>query len=131
MSMQDPIADLLTRIRNAQQAHKKEVSMVHSKLKAAIAHVLKQEGYIYDYRVTEQEGNKSTLHIALKYYEGQPVIELIKRISRPGLRVYKKCDQLEKVSRYGIRVLSTSKGVMSDRQARNEKVGGEVLAEVA
>ena len=129
MSMQDPIANMLTMIRNAQQVNKPDVTMASSKLKVAIAGILKEEGFIHDFRVTE-EANKPVLNIALRYFEGKPVIEKIKRVSRPGLRVYKGYQDLDRVSGYGIRVLSTSKGVMSDSAARKLQIGGEVLCEV-
>ena len=128
MSMTDPIADMLTRIRNAQLAQKNSVAMPASKLKVAIAAVLKDEGYIDDFAVRDAEG-KSQLDIALKYYAGRPVIE---RISRPGLRVYKGSGDLPRVMNgLGIAIVSTPKGVMTDRRARATNVGGEVLCIVA
>ncbi len=131
MSMSDPIADMLTRIRNGQRAEKKAVSMDSSKLKESIASVLKEEGYIKDYRV-DVEGVKKTLVIELKYHQGQPVIDRIERVSRPGLRIYRGKEDLPRVlGGYGIAVVSTSKGVMTDRRARAEGVGGEVLCVVA
>ena len=131
MSMTDPIADMLTRIRNAQLAQKNSVAMPASKLKAAIAAVLKDEGYIDDFAVRAAEG-KSQLDIALKYYAGRPVIERIERISRPGLRVYKGSGDLPRVMNgLGIAIVSTPKGVMTDRRARATNVGGEVLCIVA
>ena len=131
MSMSDPIADMLTRIRNAQLAQKNSVAMPASKLKAAIAAVLKDEGYIDDFAVRDAEG-KSHLDIALKYYAGRPVIERIERISRPGLRVYKGSGDLPRVMNgLGIAIVSTPKGVMTDRRARATNVGGEVLCIVA
>lgn len=131
MSMSDPIADMLTRIRNGQRAEKKQVAMDSSKLKESIAKVLKEEGYIRDYRV-DVEGVKKTLVIDLKYFEGSPVIERIERVSRPGLRIYRGKEDLPRVlGGYGIAVVSTSRGVMTDRQARAEGVGGEVLCVVA
>ncbi len=131
MSMTDPVADMLTRIRNAQLAKKNSVAMPSSKLKAAIAAVLKDEGYIDDFAVRDAEG-KSQLDIALKYYAGRPVIERIERISRPGLRVYKGSDDLPRVMNgLGIAIVSTPKGVMTDRRARATNVGGEVLCIVA
>ena len=131
MSMTDPVADMLTRIRNAQLAQKNSVAMPSSKLKAAIAAVLKDEGYIDDFAVRESEG-KSQLDIALKYYAGRPVIERIERISRPGLRVYKGSSDLPRVMNgLGIAIVSTPKGVMTDRRARATNVGGEVLCIVA
>jgi small subunit ribosomal protein S8 len=131
MSMTDPIADMLTRIRNAQMAEKVAVSMPSSKLKVAIAQVLKDEGYIDDYAVRENSG-KSELDIALKYYAGRPVIERIERVSKPGLRVYRGKDSLPKVMNgLGIAIVSTPRGVMTDRGARAANTGGEVLCIVA
>lgn len=131
MSMSDPIADMLTRIRNAQMAEKPAVTLPSSKLKEAIARVLKEEGYIEDYAV-RREGGKSELDIRLKYYAGKPVIERIERVSKPGLRIYRGKDELPKVMNgLGIAIVSTPKGVMTDRQARNANVGGEVLCIVA
>lgn len=131
MSMTDPVADMLTRIRNAQLAQKNSVAMPSSKLKVAIAAVLKDEGYIDNFAVRDAEG-KSQLDIALKYYAGRPVIERIERISRPGLRVYKGSDDLPRVMNgLGIAIVSTPKGVMTDRRARATNVGGEVLCIVA
>jgi small subunit ribosomal protein S8 len=131
MSMTDPVADMLTRIRNAQLAQKTSVAMPSSKLKVAIAAVLKDEGYIDDFAVRDADG-KSQLDIALKYYAGRPVIERIERISRPGLRVYKGSSDLPRVMNgLGIAIVSTPKGVMTDRRARATNVGGEVLCIVA
>jgi small subunit ribosomal protein S8 len=131
MSMTDPIADMLVRIRNAQAAAKTVVQMPASKLKASIAQVLKDEGYIEGFAVSENEG-KPLLEISLKYYAGQPVIEKIERVSRPGLRIYKGRDDLPKVMNgLGVAIVSTSKGVMTDRKARATGVGGEVLCIVA
>jgi small subunit ribosomal protein S8 len=129
MSMQDPMADMLTRIRNAQNAKIKVVSMDSSKMKIAVAEVLKQEGYVKEYRV---EGDvKPTLSIDLKYFEGRPVIEEIKRVSRPGLRQYKGKDDIPVVKGgLGIIILSTNKGMMSDRAARSAGLGGELLCSV-
>lgn len=132
MAMSDPIADMLTRIRNAQLAEKASVSMPSSKLKVAIAAVLKDEGYVEDFAVRESEGNKATLDIALKYYAGRPVIERIERVSKPGLRIYKGCEDIPRVMNgLGVAIVSTPKGVMTDRKARASKVGGEVLCIVA
>ena len=129
MSMQDPLADMLTRIRNAQMAEKSVVSMPSSKLKVAVASVLRTEGYISGYQVTSEI--KPLLSIELKYFEGRPVIEEIKRVSRPGLRQYKSVDQLPKVrGGLGVSIVSTNKGVMTDRSARAAGVGGEVLCTV-
>lgn len=129
MSMQDPLADMLTRIRNAQMAEKTVVSMPSSKLKAAIAKVLKDEGYIADFQISSEV--KPQLSIELKYFEGKPVIEEVKRISRPGLRQYKSVEQLPKVrGGLGVSIVSTNKGVMTDRAARAAGVGGEVLCTV-
>jgi small subunit ribosomal protein S8 len=131
MSMSDPIADMLTRIRNAQQAQKGAVAMPSSKLKVAIAQVLKDEGYIDDFAV-RGEGASRELNIALKYYAGRPVIERIERVSRPGLRVYKGSDDLPRVMNgLGVAIVSTPSGVMTDRRARATNVGGEVLCIVA
>lgn len=131
MSMSDPIADMLTRIRNGQIVDKTEVVMPSSKLKVAIATVLKDEGYIDGFSVVANEG-KSELHIGLKYYEGRPVIERIERVSRPGLRIYKNHDSIPKVMNgLGIAIVSTPQGVMTDRKARAAGIGGEVLCYVA
>ena len=131
MSMSDPIADMLTRIRNAQRAEKASVVMPASKLKAAIAQVLKDEGYVEDFAVQEGDG-KPVLNINLKYYAGRPVIEKIERVSRPGLRIYKASDKLPNVMNgLGVAIVSTSKGVMTERKARASGVGGEVLCIVA
>lgn len=131
MSMNDPISDMLTRIRNAQVAQKVEVEMPSSKLKVSIAGVLKDEGYIEDFLIQPNDG-KPTLKINLKYYAGRPVIEKIERVSRPGLRIYKGNQDIPKVMNgLGIAIVSTSKGVMTDRRARADGVGGEVLCIVA
>jgi small subunit ribosomal protein S8 len=131
MSMTDPVADMLTRIRNAQMAEKLSVSMPSSKLKVAIAMVLKDEGYIDDFAVREN-GAKPELNVALKYYAGRPVIERIERVSKPGLRVYKGKDDLPRVMNgLGVAIVSTPKGVMTDRRARAGNMGGEVLCIVA
>ena len=130
MSMQDPIADMLTRIRNGQAANKVAISMPSSKLKVAIANVLADEGYIES--VKGIEGVKPELEITLKYFQGKPVVESIQRISRPGLRIYKRKDELPKVmGGLGIAVVSTSKGVMTDRAARQAGLGGEIICYVA
>jgi small subunit ribosomal protein S8 len=129
--MSDPIADMLTRIRNAQSVEKAIVAMPSSKLKVAIAQVLKDEGYIDGFAV-KAEGTKSELEIALKYYAGRPVIERIERVSRPGLRVYKGRDAIPQVQNgLGVAIVTTPKGVMTDRKARATGVGGEVLVYVA
>jgi small subunit ribosomal protein S8 len=131
MSMSDPIADMLTRIRNAQQVDKVSVAMPSSKLKIAIAQVLKDEGYIGDYQV-KVEGGKSQLEISLKYYAGRPVIERIERVSRPGLRVYKGRHSIPQVMNgLGVAIVTTPQGVMTDRKARASGIGGEVLCYVA
>lgn len=131
MSMTDPIADMLTRIRNAQTAHKSQVNMPSSKLKTAVAKTLRDEGYIQDFIVADIDG-KSSLTITLKYFRGKPVIEIIKRMSRPGLKVFRGKEELPKVrGGLGIAIVSTSKGVMSDRVARANGHGGEVLCIVA
>ncbi len=132
MSMSDPISDMLTRIRNAQLAEKASVVMPSSKLKVAIAEVLKDEGYVDGFSVIKGEGGKATLEISLKYYSGSPVIEKIQRISRPGLRIYKGSNDIPKVMNgLGIAIVSTSKGLMTDRKARANGIGGEVLCVVA
>ena len=131
MSMTDPIADMLTRIRNAQQANKTDVAMPSSKVKVSIAKVLQDEGYIAAQKVNDVDG-KPVLSIALKYFEGKPVISEINRVSRPGLRVYKAVNELPKViSGLGVAIISTSQGVMTDRKARTLGQGGEVLCEVS
>jgi small subunit ribosomal protein S8 len=131
MSMTDPIADMLVRIRNAAAVGKPTVTMPSSKIKAAIAGVLRDEGYIGEFRVTE-DGAKASLEIALKYFEGKPVIERMQRVSRSGLRQYRGKDALPKVlGGLGIAIISTSKGIMTDAQARQQGVGGEVLCFVA
>jgi small subunit ribosomal protein S8 len=134
MSMTDPIADLLTRIRNGQTAGKAEVRLASSKLKTAIVKVLKDEGYIADYRLDEENGARTLpiLIIALKYFEGRPVIDRLERVSRPGLRIYRGKDELPKVlGGMGTVIVSTPKGVMTDKQARSIGQGGEVLCIVA
>jgi small subunit ribosomal protein S8 len=131
MSMSDPIADMLTRIRNAQMVQKVSVVMPASKLKTAIAEVLKSEGYIDNFAV-KGEATKPQLEIALKYYAGKPVIEHIERVSRPGLRVYKGCHEIPNVKNgLGVAIVTTPKGVMTDRKARQAGIGGEVLCYVA
>ena len=131
MSMSDPIADMLTRIRNAQMVEKVSVSMPSSKLKVAIATVLKDEGYIDSFEVKGEKA-KPELEIALRYYAGRPVIERIERVSRPGLRVYKASNDIPQVMNgLGVTIVSTPRGVMTDRKARSENVGGEVLCYVA
>ena len=131
MSMSDPVADMLTRIRNAQLSETQSVAMPASKVKAAIAKVLKDEGYIEDFAVRENDG-KPLLEISLKYYAGKPVIATIERVSRPGLRVYKPSRDIPRVMNgLGVAIVSTSQGVMTDRRARGLGVGGEVLCIVA
>ncbi|GAA5103476.1 30S ribosomal protein S8 [Wohlfahrtiimonas larvae] len=131
MSMHDPIADMLTRIRNAQSAQKETVAMPSSTKKEAIAKVLKDEGYISGFEVTA-EGAKKTLSITLKYYQGKAVIETLDRVSRPSLRIYRSKDQLPSVlGGLGIAIISTSKGLMTDRKARAMSLGGEVICFVA
>ena len=130
MSMSDPIADMLTRIRNAQATEKASVLVPASKVKQSIAQVLKDEGYIEDFAVRSSEG-KSVIEIGLKYYAGKPVIEKLERISRPGLRIYKGRDDIPRVMNgLGVAIVSTSRGVMTDRRARETGVGGEVLCVV-
>lgn len=131
MSMTDPIADFLTRIRNGQHARKKQVAVPSSKVKEAIAAVLKEEGYISDFSILA-DGAKKTLTLTLKYFQGKPVIERIERISRPSLRVYKGKDELPKVlGGLGVAIVSTPSGVVSDRKARAAGQGGEVICVVA
>ena len=131
MSMTDPIADFLTRIRNGQASGKVEVKMPSSRIKLALAKVLKDEGYLDDYAIVP-EGAKSTLTLRLKYYQGRPVIDRLERISRPGLRVYRAKDELPKVlGGMGVAIISTSRGVMTDREARAAGHGGEVLCIVS
>jgi small subunit ribosomal protein S8 len=131
MSMTDPIADFLTRIRNGQRAGKPEVAVASSRIKLALAKVLKDEGYIDDYAVSG-EGGRPTLTMRLKYYQGRPVIDRLERVSRPGLRVYKGKDELPKIlGGMGVAIISTSNGVMSDRDARAGGHGGEVLCIVS
>lgn len=131
MSMTDPISDMLTRIRNGQKARKVSVRMPASKAKSAVARVLKEEGYIADYSTTE-DGQKAELTVELKYYEGKPVIETIKRVSKPGLRIYRGKEEMPKVlGGLGVAIVSTSAGVMSDRQAREQGIGGEVLCVIS
>ena len=130
MSMQDPIADMLTRIRNGQSAGKVAVSMPSSKQKVAIAKLLKEEGYIAGYNVSGEV--KTELEVELKYFQGKPVVELIQRVSRPGLRIYKKRGDLPKIMNgLGIAIVSTSKGVTTDRAARKAGMGGEIICYVA
>jgi len=130
MSMSDPVADMLTRIRNGQSADKANVVMPYSKYKEAIAVVLKGEGYVHDFSVSV-EGATKALQVELKYYMGKPVIEKVKRISRPGLRIYKNAEELPKViGGMGIAIISTSKGLMTDRAARQAGCGGEVICTV-
>lgn len=132
MSITDPLSDLLTRIRNGQSANKPSVSMPSSKLKVSVCRVLKQEGYIEDFAVKEIENNKSVLDIALRYYQGKPVIESIQRVSKPGRRVYKGAEDLPKVlGGFGVAIISTSRGLMSDKEAREGGHGGEVLCTVS
>lgn len=131
VSMHDPIADMLTRIRNSQQARHTEVSFPASKLKAQICRVLTEEGYIENFFSGKTESGHHTIIVKLKYYQGQPVIRSLKRISRPGLRIYKGASQLKPVTGFGIAILSTSSGVMTNHQAKEKSVGGEVICEVA
>ncbi|MCW8830274.1 MAG: 30S ribosomal protein S8 [Gammaproteobacteria bacterium] len=130
MMMSDPIADLLTRIRNGQSAGKVDVSMPSSKAKVAIVEVMKNEGYVTDYSVSDD--NKPVLTVTLKYFEGRPVIDELKRVSRPGLRIYKGKSELPKVlNGLGVAIVSTSSGVMTDSQARTAGFGGEVLCTIS
>jgi small subunit ribosomal protein S8 len=130
MSMQDPIADMFTRVRNGQMSNKVSVTMPSSKVKAALAELLKKEGFIADYEVSGDV--KKELNVTLKYFEGKPVIETIKRVSRPGLRIYKKTSDLPKVmGGLGVAIVSTSQGLMTDRAARKAGIGGEIIGYVA
>ncbi len=131
MSMHDPVADMLTRIRNGQQAKHQQVKLTSSILKEEIARVLKEEGYIADFSVVPLENNLKSMTVYLKYYQGKPVIVRIKRISRPGLRVYKSVKDLTAVPGFGISILSTSRGIMTHLAAKVTGVGGEVICEVA
>lgn len=127
MSLQDPIADMLSRLRNAQARRRRDVTMPSSKLKAAIADILKREGYIADYRV-DGHGSRKALTVEIKYFEGRPVIERLQRVSRPGLRRYRTCRRLPRVRNgLGIAILSTPKGVITDKTAREQGIGGELL----
>lgn len=129
--MQDPIADMLTRIRNGQQANHSEVSMMSSTLKENVLKVLKEEGFISDFKVEPLENNTKQLTITLKYFKGRAVISKIRRVSKPGIRIYKSVSDLKPVPGFGIYVLSTSKGVLSHKSAKAMNVGGEVICEVA
>jgi len=131
VGMHDPVADMLTRIRNGQQAKHQQVTLTSSILKEEIARVLKEEGYIADFSVKSLENNLKSITVDLKYYHGRPVIERIKRISRPGLRIYKSANDLSSVPGFGISILTTSKGVMTHVKARANGVGGEIICEVA
>lgn len=129
--MHDPVADMLTRIRNGQQAKHQEVTFTSSKMKEEIARVLKEEGYIESFFIEQLENNLKLITIRLKYYHGKPVIDLIKRISRPGLRVYKSYKDLASIPGFGVAILTTSKGIMTHVSAKLNGVGGEVICEVA
>lgn len=131
MSMQDPVADMLTRIRNGQRAKHQQVKLGSSNLKEEIARVLKEEGFISDYSVDVVENNIKTMTVHLKYFQGKAVIELIKRISKPGLRVYKSVKDLTAIPGFGVAILSTSRGVMTHIAAKKQGIGGEVICEVA
>ena len=131
MTMQDPVADMLTRIRNAQKAKHPHVDVPSSILKNNIARVLKEEGYITDFQLKADDGSTKTLMITLKYFQNQPVIDKIRRVSRPGLRIYKSVKDLKPVSGFGISILSTSQGIMSHAVAKSKNIGGEVICEVA
>ncbi|NKB38038.1 MAG: 30S ribosomal protein S8 [Gammaproteobacteria bacterium] len=131
MSLQDPISDMLTHIRNGQARKKREVSMPSSKLKVAVAGILKEEGYVTDFKVSE-EGVKKSLTVELKYFEGKPVIETLKRVSKPSLRRYRSKDELPTIlNGLGVAIVSTANGVMTDKTARQQGIGGEVLCVVA
>ena len=130
MSMQDTMADMLTRIRNAQMAEKVQVEIPASKAKEAVAKVLKEEGFIADYKISDDK--KPVMTVELKYFEGNPLIDTIKRVSRPGLRVYKAAGEIPKVKGgLGIMIVSTTQGIISDRAARKANVGGELICEVS
>jgi len=131
VSMHDPIADMLTRIRNGQQARHEEVSFAASKLKAQVCRVLAEEGYIEEFFNSVSEAGHPQLTVKLKYFQGQPVIHSLKRVSRPGLRIYRGVNQLKPIPGFGIAILSTSSGVMTNHQAKEKRVGGEVICEVA
>jgi small subunit ribosomal protein S8 len=131
VSMHDPVADMLTRIRNGQQAKHLQVTMISSKLKEEIARVLKEEGYIESYSLEALPNNLKSMTLTLKYYHGRPVIDRIKRISRPGLRIYKSYKDLTSIPGFGVSILSTSKGIMTHILAKRNGVGGEVICEVA
>lgn len=131
MSMHDPIADMLTRIRNGQMANHTTVSLPASKIKLGIAQVLLDEGFISGYHEVNSIDNKKQISIELRYYRGRPVIERVRRISRPGLRKYLPCNKLQPVAGFGIAILTTSKGIMSHLKAKKEGIGGEVICEVA
>ena len=131
MSMHDPVADMLTRIRNSQQAKHQQVTLISSNLKEEIARVLKEEGYISDYSVESLANNLKSITLSLKYFHGRPVIEKIRRISRPGLRVYKSAKELLSVPGFGVAILSTSRVVMTHVKAKADGVGGEIICEVA
>jgi small subunit ribosomal protein S8 len=131
VSMHDPVADMLTRIRNGQQAKHRQVTLISSNLKVEIARVLKEEGYLSDYSVEPLENNLKLMTIDLKYYHGRPVIDRIKRVSRPGLRLYKSYKELSSIPGFGVAILSTSKGVMTHVKARANGIGGEIICEVA
>jgi len=131
MSMTDPLGDMLTRIRNAQMRRKAKVSSPGSRLRSRVLDVLKSEGYIRDYSVTEYENGRTDLDIELKYFDGQPVIKMIQRVSKPGRRVYVSVDAMPRVANgLGVTIVSTPKGVMADHEARESNVGGEVLCKV-
>lgn len=131
MSMHDPVADMLTRIRNGQRANHQQIKLLSSKLKEEIARVLQEEGFIEGYHIEPTDNNLKMMTVKLKYYHGRPVIEKIKRVSRPGLRVYKSYNDLNAIPGFGVSILSTSKGVMTHMVAKTNCVGGEVICEVA
>ena len=131
MSLSDPIGDMIARLKNAQVRNHKKVVLPSSKFKAKIADVLKNEGFIIDYKVNENEGNKSDLEINLKYNSGSPVISTIERVSKPGRRIFSRAESLPKINNgLGIAIISTPKGVMTDVDARKQKVGGEIICKV-
>jgi len=131
MSLSDPIGDMIARLKNAQLRNHKKVVLPSSKFKAKIADVLKTEGYIIDYKINSEEGNKANLEINLKYHSGTPVINVIERVSKPGRRIFSSAESLPKINNgLGIAIISTPKGVMSDMDARKQKVGGEIICKV-
>ena len=131
MSLSDPIGDMIARLKNSQMRNHKKIELPSSKFKTKIAEILKSEGYIIDYEVKEEKNNKSNLHISLKYNSGNPVISSIERVSKPGRRIFSSADSLPKINNgLGIAIVSTPKGVMTDIDARKNKIGGEIICKV-